>query len=422
MGLQLKRNTERDEPRRLFASGKEIYLDEQTQVDSLASNGRELEAGEHSFTFSIQLPDKLPSSFQGSRGCIKYKMRFTIRKAWSFDERYNVPFAVRKKMLLMARRDSIAVPVYREASKSIVMFGCKAINLSAFLPVDYAVCGESLRICANIYNNSIILVEKLRFSCLQQITYYINRGPGGSAVVEESNENNMASASHRETFVLLTKETGPVEKKSERHFDHLLQIPFDTLPSDEDCSSIIKVCYVLRVEVLLRGFFRNLVTDLPFTLFSKRARYDEPNIVAAAQNYSFTYSERSISLQSDPSLMTNSTINSFSPGQSLYESSSNSSVPLRVRQTYTIDATISTTTPPSPPPPPPPISSQRHLVIVQDLCPVSSETTTYSSALLERRELNHSFQITDRNSSTQLLEVTQTQQQELRKLIKFLLK
>lgn len=328
MGLhQLKRNATTNTSRWFFASGKEIYLHEQTQVGDLPATGGgiNLEPGEHSFTFNVNLPGKLPSSFRGSHGYIKYKMRFIVRKAWSLDERYTIPFMVRKRMLLTMTRYSEAKAVHGQASKHI-MLACKFIDLFAMLPLDYAICGESLRICVNIFNESIIMVEKLRFSLIQQIVYHVNNVPNNNNSNIDNEEGRPSNVSHRESIIILTKETGPVHKRSERNFAHLIQIPYDTLPTDMDCSSLIKVSYIIRVEALLRGFFKNLVTELPFTLYSRRTTNVESlqqrSTLNISQHNSINLLMRSASLQSGHSLAIASPstpTNSSGFSQSYYE-------------------------------------------------------------------------------------------------------
>lgn len=72
-----------------------------------------------------------------------------------------------------------------------------------------------------------------------------------------------------ECIAIASKETGAVGKKSERSFAHELLMPDTAQPTDEQFSGVITISYELRVEAVLRGFFKNLVLNLPFKVYSQ---------------------------------------------------------------------------------------------------------------------------------------------------------
>lgn len=74
-----------------------------------------------------------------------------------------------------------------------------------------------------------------------------------------------------ECVPVVSKETGAVHKKSERSFAHELLMPETVQPTDDEYSGVITISYELRVEAVLRGFFKNLVLNLPFKVYSQDA-------------------------------------------------------------------------------------------------------------------------------------------------------
>ena len=72
-----------------------------------------------------------------------------------------------------------------------------------------------------------------------------------------------------ECIAVASKETGAVAKKSERSFAHELLMPDTAQPTDEQFSGVITISYELRVEAVLRGFFKNLALNLPFKVYSQ---------------------------------------------------------------------------------------------------------------------------------------------------------
>ncbi|XP_002000235.2 arrestin domain-containing protein 2 [Drosophila mojavensis] len=251
----LRKNSNNNEyTRSLFYTSKEIYEHSETPLPEFEPRGLELSPGEHTFSFNVALGRELPSSFRGSHGSIKYKMRVLIQRPWTFDERHTIPFTVVKNMPLPSTYRNNPTPLEKQITKTISLFGTRPITMLALLPEDFAVRGEPLRICVTVMNNSTTNVEKLRFNILQYVTYYSHVPLRVQKV---------------ECIAIASKETGAVSKKSERSFAHELLMPDTAQPTDEQFSGVITISYELRVEAVLRGFFKNLVLNLPFKVYSQ---------------------------------------------------------------------------------------------------------------------------------------------------------
>uniref|UniRef100_A0A1A9WSK2 Arrestin_C domain-containing protein n=1 Tax=Glossina brevipalpis TaxID=37001 RepID=A0A1A9WSK2_9MUSC len=130
------------------------------------------------------------------------------------------------------------IPLEKQITKTISLFGTRPITTLTLLPVEFAVRGEPMRVCVTVINNSKTNVEKLRFCILQYINYHSFLPVRRQKI---------------EVVTVATKEAGVVQKKSERSFAHELIIPLTTQPADHELSEAINISYDLGVEAVLRG-------------------------------------------------------------------------------------------------------------------------------------------------------------------------
>ncbi|KAL9888062.1 leash isoform 1-T2 [Glossina fuscipes fuscipes] len=265
--MEILRKNSNESNRSLFYTSKEIFAYNEMCLPAFDPQGLELNSGEHVFDFSFTLATHLPSAFKGNYGAIKHKMCIIIQRPWAFDERHVIPLMVIKNMPLPLGYRLHPTPLEKQITKTISLFGTRPITMLALLPEEFAVRGETMRICVTVINNSNTNVEKLRFCILQYINYH--------SFLPVRRQKT-------EIITIATKETGAVQRKSERSFAHELIIPLTAQPTDHELSDAIKISYELRVEAVLRGLFKNLVLNLPFKLYSNelgesRERHSRPS-------------------------------------------------------------------------------------------------------------------------------------------------
>ncbi|XP_017478394.1 PREDICTED: arrestin domain-containing protein 3 [Rhagoletis zephyria] len=312
----LRKNSNNESARSLFYSSKEIYAHNEHTLPVFEPRGIELSPGEHTFEFTVPLEWNLPSSFKGSYGSIKYKLRLLIQRPWTFDERHIIPLTILKHMPLSSCYRSNPTSLEKQITKTISLFGTRPITMLALLPEDSAVRGEPLRICVTVTNNSTTNVEKLRFSVLQYIWYY---------------SHVPLRVQKMECVTIANKETGAVHKKSERSFAHELMIPPTAQPTDDELSGVINISYELRVEAVLRGFFKNLVLNLPFKMYSRSAGGELNNLSGRPPRPPPRYGNRnSVSIGMVANITTSSAGNPFE----------NSGTPLTVATYPSLDSSI----------------------------------------------------------------------------------
>jgi hypothetical protein len=50
--------------------------------------------GDFSYPFSIDLDEDIPSSYEGTRGYVRYTCKASVERPWKFDENVIEPFTV----------------------------------------------------------------------------------------------------------------------------------------------------------------------------------------------------------------------------------------------------------------------------------------------------------------------------------------
>lgn len=242
-------------PRNLFYTGNKIFLHDNVNNPHVPARGIELEPGEFSMDFTYLLKQDLPSSFKGSYGSIKYKLKVVIQKPWSFNEKYTIPLTIVRNIGISAVDEStwhsVARQVCRQTSRNVSLFGSGPITVIAKIPQNYAIRNEKLNLHVTVDNCSNIHVDKLRFNIVQKVFYH-SSAPLLSIKSEEK--------------IIFTKETGGVEKKTERSFAHDLLIP--ACPPTHK-TYLINIEYFLTVEAILPTFYKNLSTSFQLIIFSR---------------------------------------------------------------------------------------------------------------------------------------------------------
>ncbi|XP_055855970.1 arrestin domain-containing protein 17 [Episyrphus balteatus] len=244
--------------RQLFYTGKQIYLNDTVNVPYVPARGIELAPGELSMDFTYLLSQDLPSSFKGSYGSIKYKLKVVIQKPWTFDEKYTIPLTIVRNVAVSILDEIYEDITYRfrpdicqTTTRNVSIFGSGPISLIAKIPRNNVIRNEKLNLHVTVDNRSSIHVDKLRFTMVQKVSYH-----------------SMKPMFHIKTeeVTIFTKETGGVEKKTERSFAHDLSIP--SCPPTHN-ANIINIAYVLNVEAILPAFYKNLSVSFKITVYSR---------------------------------------------------------------------------------------------------------------------------------------------------------
>lgn len=101
--------------------------------------------GTTTYNFTYNLNKKLPSSFSGDCGKIKYKMEFVVDKPWKFDEKQVVVLNVIQTLDLNQYTDTLK-PFEKQLTKTIGFIDSGPISLHVSIPKIGYIFGELIQI------------------------------------------------------------------------------------------------------------------------------------------------------------------------------------------------------------------------------------------------------------------------------------
>lgn len=107
-----------------------------------------LPKGTTTYNFIYTLESKLPSSFSGDCGKIKYKMEFVIDKPWKFDGKQTIVLNVLHTMDLN-KIENIMLKLEKQVTKTIGIIGSGPISLYISIPKRGFILGESIPVQVN---------------------------------------------------------------------------------------------------------------------------------------------------------------------------------------------------------------------------------------------------------------------------------
>ncbi|OXU18221.1 hypothetical protein TSAR_006832 [Trichomalopsis sarcophagae] len=229
--------------RRKFAA-EESYVHLQSYLFGDGETKSQLDSG--AYPFSLELPEKIPCSFEGLYGRIRYSLRASLVVAEDVLLSSSIlPFTLAS--LFDLNRDSLApLPISENQSKSFI--GQKEpLRMELALPVRGFVPGQSVPMEVTLKNESNVRVAKIRIVLKKVVTYHASD----------------KSRRHKEIVVEIEL---PVSRacKSEEHFREEFDVP-SIPPSGMAHCSIIDVRYALKVEACVdlgEWYYRMLQKNL----------------------------------------------------------------------------------------------------------------------------------------------------------------
>lgn len=223
------------------------------------------------YDFSFQLKHRLPSTFSGAYGKIKYKIIFVIDRPWKLDEKQQVPLTIIQLFDFTCGSDLLKAsgPLSRSSfehhflkaieeniSRTIGYLASGPVTLHVLIPKSYYVPLEKIPIEVIVTNNSRISIDKLKFSIVKTVDYTMAKYAG---IFDAKNKKT-------EILKMTKKEAGGVNKKTEQRYQHSMEIP-DTIPTQlVGVSKLIRITYKLTIEAKLSGLYKNVMVQLPIII------------------------------------------------------------------------------------------------------------------------------------------------------------
>ena len=209
-----------------------------------------LEAGEQAYSFQMQLPQNLPTSFEHPHARVSYSLKGTIDIPWAFDKTVNLSFVVIGESDLNTN-PALRQPATGSQVNTICCCCCKSDPIIAklSLPKSGYVPGEQLIFNASIDNKSNY---EMKSTSLKIIQYILCMTSSGSRM-----------------FRSLVAEVVSPKKIGKNSYDEWnnvsVTIP-SVCPSSRGTSKILDVYYCAVLHVDPYGPFSSFDTSIPIVI------------------------------------------------------------------------------------------------------------------------------------------------------------
>uniref|UniRef100_A0A1B0GIA7 Putative signal transduction n=1 Tax=Lutzomyia longipalpis TaxID=7200 RepID=A0A1B0GIA7_LUTLO len=261
----------RGQTRTTVYHGREDYLASLTDLVGRSQDGStiELAPGMHSYRFTCDLPHQLPTSFEGSKGYIRYYVIVALERPWKFDQKFKVAFTVLKQFDLNFESPVLRLPCQVSMERSFCCGPCKTgpISIIAHTSQSGYVPGQMISVHAEIANASTVKVEEIRFS-LKKLIRYTSQTP--------------RTKTKEETLTISEGRISGMKKKQSGKFEQHLQIP-PLPPTSVSLCRIITISYEVKIEAKVSGAHLNPVVKIPITLGTVPLRDNVYNVVPGTQ-------------------------------------------------------------------------------------------------------------------------------------------
>ncbi|XP_065920107.1 arrestin domain-containing protein 17-like [Dysidea avara] len=228
-------------------SDQENLVDFTTTVWS-GSNQQFLDAGRHTFPFSIEIPHSLPSSFlcENLKGChIAYGLKATVVRPKKKDQSTEIPVSV-SNIVDVGHSSFVNPQCVSSTKEKCSLFKCFSNNGHIAMAITTNHCGycvgDSVIISADIENHTNSKVSSLQTTLMRNVMHKDHVHKKYCTILETAEDNK-----------IWTKK--------------MLQIP-STSPSITDCH-LVKVTYELKVKLRMTNKSK-LTVSLPITIGSAK--------------------------------------------------------------------------------------------------------------------------------------------------------
>ncbi|XP_014300708.1 arrestin domain-containing protein 17-like [Microplitis demolitor] len=235
---------------------EEIYLHE--EIDLIDAN---VEIKNNDFSFNLQLPEKLPCSFEGRYG----RVRYSICASLNTNENLKIysdtlPFTV-APIFDLNNHPLAPLPISENCTKTL-MGHAEPFTVSVFLPVRGYVPGQTIPLKVNFKNESNVEFKKLRV-VLKKVVLY------------RSMEN---VRKHKEIVVEIEQ---PIDKNN-NVYNSEFDVP--AIPPTGTICNLIDVEYKLKIEAFAdinewyyKIFYKNLKIRIDIIIGSLPLKnYEDP--------------------------------------------------------------------------------------------------------------------------------------------------
>lgn len=209
----------------------------------------EIIAGPHTYYFSCNLPQNVPSSTKVSKGSIKYSANLIFDRPWKFDIKHSFEFKVVQHVDLNSD-PLLRIPSQQELIKTFCCFifcESKPVLITASLQFTGFIPGQTFQIPVEITNPTDTEIQNLQISLIKYVTYR-----------STCPKDRMKMEQHVQHQII----TGPPCINDIRTYSINFTIP-DTVPSSKyNVARVLNISYEIHVKVKVRFYTQGIPIKL----------------------------------------------------------------------------------------------------------------------------------------------------------------
>ncbi|XP_075979620.1 arrestin domain-containing protein 17-like [Anticarsia gemmatalis] len=217
----------------------EEYFKEKQYLFGDASGEHHLQTGQHEFRFESQIPSHCPSSFEGTYGHVRYRVKAVMITSGMFSSNKEKLAAIRVHAPLDLNQNPICrQPVEFELVNTYCCWCISAgsSEIRVKLPVTGYCPGQVIPMEVSVLNHSSVEISELKFALKKDINFEATSSPG--------------TKNEHETIAHITK--GPIAGGTTRNWTVEMEVPALDVYNLNGCR-FINIDYHLKVSTETSG-------------------------------------------------------------------------------------------------------------------------------------------------------------------------
>ena len=231
-------------------TSSEEYVNERVTLwtcEQAPDNGR-LAAGQHAFPFQFTIPTRAASSFEGSRGCIRYTLAGRVGKG-PLQSDHQVQAKIPVQQVVGISDAGLLLPRHQEVRKKVFSLSSSLneIKMTVTLPKTGVCIGEALPLQVVVENGSKRDIT-LRATLHQEVRY-----------------SAQGRHCHSKNTLLNVAGDNTIDSRTSHEWNPVLQIPITSV-LDKNSYRIIQLSHSLKVKAIIPWSLHNLKVMVPLKL------------------------------------------------------------------------------------------------------------------------------------------------------------
>lgn len=235
--------------KKIHYRGNETYMNAVMRICGAEADSGSIEhpAGNHEYPFTLQLSPQLPSSFEGTRGYVRYFCKATIDRPWKFNSNVKRAFTVIHHLDLNSISEA-TVPIHGQQKKDLEGCCCSAgsVEISMTLNKTGYVPGEPVVYDLFLDNQSDYRIVAADLILIQIVTYKGFSDSIFSSGHPKYHPKQTSFSLHHQTCNILKGTTDTINRATA-----IPSLP----PSNLEGCDIISIDYQIKFKVSLDAAF-----------------------------------------------------------------------------------------------------------------------------------------------------------------------